>query len=167
MFRFTLSWISVLWRSFLCVPFNNMDLRFEIEYLWGQQSGSLDPVAFFCLGKGSLLPIDFSVMKIEKSSMEWLLELKYCATGFSRCQCLMSNSWPFHLYVECIFNFTHVLLSASFAFYHVDPVWCFAFSHGFYFVWFPGGRAVEYFHPFHIVARFTMGLTTLGITLVR
>ena len=78
--------------------FQYRSLQIEIESLWGQQSESLDPVAFFHPVKVSLFPVNLFDYKIERSSREWPLELKRLTTGFSSLRCLISDQWPF---IQC------------------------------------------------------------------
>ena len=54
--------------AFFLIIFDDVGLQIKIESLGGQQTESLDPVAFFRFANGSLLFMDLHYYEMERSS---------------------------------------------------------------------------------------------------
>ena len=89
---------SVYWSKTVSMGpslFQFCGLWIEVKSVWGSDRRVWIQWLSFALRKLASSLWICSITKIERSSRQWPLELKWLATGFSWRRCLISDRWPF------------------------------------------------------------------------
>ena len=141
-------------------------LWIEVKSLWDQWSESLDPVGFFRFAKVRLLPMDLFDHKHRKILQG--VAFKVEVTSHWLFQMSMLNIWSMavHSYVECILCFSNILFFTFYTLDHVHHVSRRTVGRGFYWICFPGDRALESLYRLDVLTGLTMNLLALRIPLV-